>query len=110
MASLAASNNYSPWTWAEVRSSMRDALRSPWVVAVLILCSTVAVLAVLFVVGWLLYANRDPAVVVSLINTAINAFLLKQMATMDGRVRTVETQTNGHTTRLMEAALKREPK
>lgn len=85
---------------------MKDAMRNPGVVAVLIVCSTVLGLALLGVMGWLLYQQRDVSTLLTLVNTFVSVFLLKRMSDVDGRVGKVESQTNGHTTRLMDAALK----
>lgn len=78
---------------------MREALQSRAVLAVAIVCGTVVALALLLVLGWLIYAQRDATVILSLVSILLNALVY-------GRLRKVEQQTNGHTTRLMDAALK----
>lgn len=90
----------------EAKQVMRDALRSPAVVGVLIFCSTLVALALIGVLGWLAWAQRDASTVLGLVNLLISAFLLKRVSDVDARASRVETQTNGHTTRLLDVALK----
>lgn len=92
--------------WTEAREAMRDAMQSRAVAAVAIVCGTLVVLVFLGIMGWLLYTQRDATMLMTLVNTIVSVFLYKRLSDVDGRVRGVEKQTNGHTTRLMEAALK----
>lgn len=90
----------------EAKQAMRDALKSPAVFATLIVCATILGLALLGVLGWLAWAQRDASTVLGLVNLLISAFLLKRVSDVDARASRVEQQTNGHTTRLMDVALK----
>lgn len=90
----------------EVKESMRDALRNPWVAGVALVCATVVIAGVVGVLAWLIFAQRDATMVLSFVSIMINALLYKQLADVRGTVRLVERQTNGTTTRLMDAALK----
>lgn len=93
--------------WTEVREAMRDAMRSSTPVLVtMIVCGTILGLALVGVLGWLAWAQRDASTVLGLVNLLISAFLLKRVSDVDGRVVKVETQTNGHTKRLMDAVIK----
>ena len=91
--------------WTEVRAAMKDAVRSPGVLAVLIVCSTILGLALLAVLGFLAWTQRDATTILTMVNMFISVFLLKKVGDVNGRVTSIEKQTNGHTTRLMDAAL-----
>lgn len=81
-------------------------LRSTGAIITLIICGTVLGLGLLFVMGWLLYTEHEVQTIVSLINLLVTAFLYKRIGDVDVRAARVEQQTNGHTARLMDAALK----
>lgn len=101
-----------PTWWAEVRKMMKDAGTagpSSNVIKTLIICATIIILALFIIVGWLAYAQRDATTIVAILNLLISSFILKQIYNVDGRVRGVENQTNGNTSRLMDAALKDRP-
>lgn len=83
----------------EARQAMKDALQSRAVVVTFVICGTVVSLALVGALAWLAWAQRDATMVLSLVSLALNALVY-------GRLRKVEQQTNGHTTRLMDAALK----
>lgn len=91
---------------AEVRQAMKDALRNPWVAAVAIFAALLLSLAVVGGMVWLLWAERDARMLLDLVQVVLYVVLFKRVSDVDGRVRTVETQTNGNTRRLMDAALK----
>ena len=92
--------------WTEARQAMRDALQSRGVMVTAIICGTFVALALVGVLGWLAWAQRDANYIMTLVNTVLTALLFKRVSDVDGRVKSVETNTNGHTTRLMDAALK----
>lgn len=91
--------------WKELRSGMRDALRSPGVLAVLIVCSTILGLALISGLVFLAWTQRDATTILTMVNMVMSVFLLKRVGDVNGRVTSIEKQTNGHTTRLMDAAL-----
>jgi len=94
-----------PGWWTEVRGAMKDALaQSRAVLVTLIICATLVILAVVGVLGWLAWAQRDASMVMSLVNTLVNVFVLKRLSDVNGRIWTIEQQTNGNTQRLMDAA------
>lgn len=92
--------------WTGVRQAMKDALQSRAVLITVILCGTVVALALVGVLGWLAWAQRDASYIMTLVNTFLTALLFKRVSDVNGRVVTIEQQTNGHTARLMDAALK----
>lgn len=98
MTAIGWHDNQESW-WTEAKASMREALQSRAVLATAIVCGTFIALALLLVLGWLIYAQRDATLILSLVSILLNALVYS-------RLRRVEQQTNGHTTRLMDAALK----
>lgn len=92
--------------WTGVRQAMKEALQSRAVWITLILCGTFIALALVGVLGWLAWAQRDASYIMTLVNTFLTALLFKRVSDVNGRVVTIEQQTNGHTKRLMDAALK----
>ena len=107
MASTAWTAPTGQWpTLREVRQTMRDAMRSPVVLAVAIVCGTILGLGLLGSLAWLAYVQRDATTIMTLVNSILSIYTLKRVSDVDGRVRIVETQTNGHTTRLMNVALR----
>lgn len=97
---------YDKTTWRqEVREAMRDAVRTPGVLVALIVCGTVVALGLLGVLGWLLYAQRDATVILSLVNMAVSLFVWTKVHSVDRRTGQIEKQTNGTSERLLDAAL-----
>lgn len=83
-------------------------LQRTGVLITLIVCGTVVALGLLGVVGWLLYQQRDAQTVLNLVNLVLTAFLFKRVGDVDTRTARVEQHVNGNTTRLMDAALKKD--
>jgi len=100
-------NNSSDW-WQEAREAMKDAARTPGVLVALIICATIVALGLLGVLGWLLYAQRDATIILTLVNTAVTLFIWTKVHTVDRRTGQIEKQTNGTSERLLDAALKRD--
>lgn len=92
--------------WAEVKATMNDALKSKGVLITVVLCGTVVALALVGVLAWLAWAQRDASYIMTLVNTLLTALLFKRVSDVNGRVVSIEKHTNGHTTRLMDAALR----
>jgi len=92
--------------WTEVRQAMNDALKSKGVLVTVVICATAVTLALIGVLGWLAWAQRDANYIMTLVNTLLTALLFKRVSDVNGRVVSIERHTNGHTTRLMDAALK----
>src|SRR5262245_18381323 len=90
----------------QLSTGVRDMLRTPWVLAVASTCATIVALGLLGVVGWLLYTQRDAQTILNLVNLFLTAFLFKRIGDVDARTQRVEQNTNGHTTRLLDVALK----
>jgi len=81
-------------------------LRSTGVVVTLIICGSVVTLGLLGIIGWLLYAGRDTAAILTLVNSLIAAVTYMKLRDVDSRTTRVEQNVNGNTTRLMDAALR----
>lgn len=82
---------------------MKDAAKSPGVLIAIIICGTIVALALVGILGWLAWAQRDASFIMTLVNTVLAAWSLKRVSDVDGRVGRVEQQTNGHMTRMMDA-------
>lgn len=92
--------------WTEVRAAMNDALKSKGVLVTVVICGTVVALALVGVLGWLAWAQRDASYIMTLVNTFLTALLFKRVSDVNGRVVSIEKHTNGTTTRLLDATLK----
>lgn len=86
-----------------------EMLKTPWVMAVLIICGTLVSLGLLGVLAWLIYSERDAQTILALVNLFITAFLWKRVGDVDTRAARVEQQTNGNTTKILDAALGTKP-
>lgn len=91
-------------SWEEVKKLMDSK-----VLVTLAVCATVLGLALLSVVGILLYFGKDTAALLTLVNVLITAFGLAKTYSVDRRTTRIEQQTNGTTTRLMDHALGPQP-
>lgn len=94
-----------PATWGEVKEMMQS--RS--VMVTLIICGTVLGLALLSVIGVLLYFGKDTAALLTLVNVFITAANLTKTYGVERRTSRIEAQTNGTQTRLMDHALGPQP-
>jgi len=81
-------------------------LQSRAVLVTAIICGTVALLGLLGIVGWLIYAGRDTAAILALVNALVSAAIYAKLRDVDHKAGRVEQQINGNTSRLMDAALK----
>lgn len=81
-------------------------MKSSAVWITLIICATLLGLGLLTVIGWLLYTDKDTAAVLTLVNTVMAAAVYGKVWSTHATTKRVEQQTNGNTTRLMDAALK----
>lgn len=88
----------------EIKAAMKDATKSPGVLIAIIICATIVSLSLVGILGWLAWAQRDASFIMTLVNTVLAAWSLKRVSDVDGRVGKVEQQTNGHMTRVMDAA------
>ena len=89
----------------EVRAAMNDALKSKGVLVTVIICGTVVTLALVGVLGWLAWAQRDANYIMTLVNTLLTALLFKRVSDVNGRVVSIEKHTNGTTSRLLDATI-----
>lgn len=92
-------------TWDEVKSMTQ----SRAVMVTLIICGTILGLALLSVVGILLYFGKDTAALLTLVNVFITAAGLAKTYSVERRTSRIEAQTNGTATRLMDHALGPQP-
>lgn len=81
-------------------------LKTPAVAVAAIIAGTVLGLGLLGVVGWLLFADKDTAAILTLVNTILASASLAKTYAVASKADRIADQTNGHTTRLMDAALK----
>lgn len=92
-------------TWEEVKRMMKTTA----VMVTLIVCGTVLGLALLSVIGILLYYGKDTAALLTLVNVFITGAGLAKTYSVDRRTTRIEQQTNGTQTRLMDHALGPQP-
>ena len=79
------------------------------VMVTLIICGTILGLALLSVIGVLLYFGKDTAALLTLVNVFITAANLTKTYGVERRTSRIEAQTNGTQTRLMDHALGPQP-
>lgn len=84
----------------------REMLRSPAVLIVMIICSTVLTLGLLGAIVWLTATEHGTEAIFTL----ITLFAVPVLGAMWANLTTMNQRLNGHTTRLMDAALKDKPK
>jgi hypothetical protein len=78
---------------------------TPRVVVTMIICGTVLGMALLAIVGILLFYGKDTAALLTLVNVVITAAGLAKTYSVSARTARIEAQTNGTQTRLMDHAL-----
>jgi hypothetical protein len=84
---------------------MKAIMSKPSVLITAIICGCVLGLGLLFVVGWLIYANRDTQTILTLVSLFLTAFLYKRVGDVDTRTARVEQNVNGNTSKLMDAVI-----
>lgn len=80
---------------------LREMIRTPAVLITVIICSTVLAISIVGVVAWLSYASKESTAVL----LVIAAFVVPVLGAIYARLTVVDRQTNGHTTRLMDAVI-----
>lgn len=76
-----------PFDWrSEVKQAVRDALGTPWVLAVAMVCATVMGLALLGVMGWLVFYNRDATTILTMVSLFLNALLYNRMRRQESAI------------------------
>ena len=86
-------------TFQEIRDAMR---LSTGVLIAAILVGGVVAVAMLAVVGFLVYQGRDTAAILTVVNTLISSFALKSVYDLKGETRRVADNTNGTNTKLID--------
>ena len=80
-------------------------LKHPGVMVAAIICGTILGLGLIGVLGLLLWAGKDTAALLTLVNALVSAMIYAKVRNVDARATRIEAQTNGATTRLMDHAL-----
>jgi hypothetical protein len=88
---------------------MKAFTQNPAVLITAVICGCVLGLGLLFVVGWLLYTQRDAQTVLNLVNLFLTAFLFKRIGDVDTRTARVEQHVNGNTTKMLDAVIQSPP-
>jgi len=83
------------------REELGNMLRNPWVACVAMVCATLIILGAVGGIVFLAYNGRG--------TEAIGALVLGVLGLVLGRIRAVQQQTNGHMTRVLDAALPPNP-
>ena len=88
---------------------MKAVAQTPAVLITTIICASLLGMGLLFVVGWLLYTQRDAQTVLNLVNLFLTAFLFKRIGDVDTRTARVEQHVNGNTTKMLDAVIQSPP-